>query len=173
MSFGGQDDYNNDIKPDTSCPPLPDAVSSIDWIGNNMGNIFACTCWDGTLRVYEVVNAGYSSSLAMKVNVKAKNPLTKCVWSQDCQNIYLGDVTGLIQAFNINNQQFSDIGKHNAGISALHVIPGQNVLISAAFENIINFWMPGNLQPVMSIDMGNKIFCSDFAYPILIVGLGN
>lgn len=52
MSLPTQNDFNNDIKPDTTCQPLPDAVSCIDWIGNNMGNIFACACWDGTLRVY-------------------------------------------------------------------------------------------------------------------------
>lgn len=135
MSFvtQAQDDSNNDIKPDNNSSPLPDAVSSIDWIGNNMGNIFACTCWDGTLRVYEVINNGFNSSLTLKMNVKAKNPLTKCVWSQDCQNIYVGDATGLIQAFSVTTQQFVDIGKHNAAISALHVVPGQNVIISAAF----------------------------------------
>ncbi len=133
MSYTTQDDYNNDIKPDTSCQPLPDAISCIDWIGNNMGNLFACTCWDGTLRVYDVVNSGYSSSLTMKITVKAKNPLTKCVWSQDCQSIYVGDVTGLIQAFNVQTQQFVDVGKHNAAISALHVVSNQNVIISGAF----------------------------------------
>ena len=173
MSFSGQDDYNNDIKPDQTCMPLPDSVSSIDWIGNNMGNMFACTCWDGTFRIYEVVNKGYNSSLAQKINVKAKNPLTKCVWSQDCQNIYVGDVTGLIQAFNVQTQQFVDVGKHNAAISALHVVPGQNIIISGAFENNIYFWQPGNAQPVFTIDMGNKVFCSDFAYPILLTGLAN
>lgn len=174
MSFSTtQDDYNNDIKPDNNCPPLPDAVSSIDWIGNNMGNMFACTCWDGTLRVYEVTNNGYTACLTQKVNAKAKNPLTKCVWSQDCQAIYVGDITGLIQAFNVQTQQFVDVGKHNAAISALHIVPGQNVIISAAYENTVHFWQPGNPQPVFSIDMGNKVFCSDFANPILLLGLGN
>ncbi len=98
-----------------------------------MGNLFACTCWDGTLRVYELVNNGYSFSLAQKINVKAKSPLTKCAWSQDGQLLYLGDITGLIQSFNVQTQQFTDIGKHNAAISALHVIPNQNIIISGGF----------------------------------------
>ena len=171
--ISGQDDYNTDIKPDNNCAPLTDAVSSIEWIGNNMGNIFACTCWDGSLRVYEVFNAGYTPALQIKINVKAKSPLTKCVWSQDNTIIYVGDITGLIQAFNLQTQQFTDVGKHNAAISALHVIPGQNIVISAAFENNVYFWQPGNTAPVFTIDMGNKVFCSDFAYPILLTGLGN
>lgn len=107
------------------------------------------------------------------MSVKAKNPLTKCVWSQDCQAIYVGDITGLIQAFNVQTQQFVDIGKHTAAISALHIVPGQNIVISAAFENNIHFWQPGNPAPAFTIDIGNKVFCSDFANPILIVGCGN
>lgn len=109
--------------------------------------------------------------MSQKVSVKAKNPLTKCIWSQDSSAIYVGDATGLIQAFNVQTQQFIDVGKHSAAISALHVIPGQNVVISAAFENNVHFWQVGNPQPVLTIDMGNKVFCSDFANPILILGL--
>lgn len=119
------------------------------------------------------MNNGYTSSISQKINVKAKSPLTKCVWSQDCSTIYVGDVTGLVQAFSVQTQQFVDIGKHNAAISALHVIPNQNVIISAAYENNIHFWQLGNNQPVLSIDVGNKVFCSDFSYPILLVALGN
>ena len=46
MSYTGQDDYNNDIKPDNTCQPLPDAISCIDWVPSNMGTIFCCSCWD-------------------------------------------------------------------------------------------------------------------------------
>lgn len=172
-SLGGYDDYNNDIKPDTTSQPVTDALSSIDWVSNNIGNLFACTCWDGTLSVYEVANNGYSATLMQKINVKAKSPLTKCVWSQDGQFIYVGDITGLIQGFNIQTQQFSEVGKHTAGISALHFIPDQNIIISCAFENNVHFWQPGNPQPIFSMDVGNKVFCSDFSYPILVLGLAN
>jgi hypothetical protein len=55
----------------------------------------------------------------------------------------------------------------------LHIVPNQNVLISAAFENNVHFWQPGNSQPVFTIDMGNKVFSSDFANPLLLLGLAN
>lgn len=133
MTSIGQNDYLNDIRPDNNSLPLPDSVSCIDWAPANLGNIFACTCWDATLQIYELVNNGFSFSLGQKINIKAKSPLTKCAWSQDGQSIYLGDITGLIQSFNVQTQQFTDIGKQNAAISALHAIPGQNIFISAAF----------------------------------------
>jgi len=45
----------------------------------------------------------------------------------------LGDITGSIQSFNLQTQQFTEIGKQNAAISALHVMPGQNIVIAAGF----------------------------------------
>lgn len=99
--------------------------------------------------------------------------MTKCVWSQDGQNIYVGDVAGLIQAYNVANGNFVDIGKHNAAISALHVVPGQGIIISAAYESTINFWQPGNNQPIFVLDMGNKVFCTDFSNPLLLVCMAN
>ena len=127
------DDYTNDIKPDGNCLPLPDSISCIDWAPLNIGNIFTCCFWDGSLRVYEVSNNGFSPSIIQKISTKAKSPLTKCVWSNDAQFIYVGDITGLIQAFNVQTQAFMDVGKHTAAISALHIVPNQNIIISAAY----------------------------------------
>jgi hypothetical protein len=39
----------------------------------------------------------------------------------------------LIQAFNVQTQTFVDIGKHGTAISALHIVPNQNIIISAAY----------------------------------------
>ena len=104
------DDYNNDIKPDQNCQPLPESISCIDWASSNLGSVFACSFWDGSLRIYEVVNNGYSPSIAQKISTKAKSPLTKCSWSADGQFIYVGDITGAVQAFNVQSQTFVDIG---------------------------------------------------------------
>jgi WD40 repeat protein len=127
------DDYNNDIKPDGNCLPLTDSISCIDWAPSNIGPVFVCSFWDGTLRVYEISSNGFSPCIIQKLSTKAKSPLTKCVWSNDAQFIYVGDITGLIQAFNVQTQAFMDVGKHTAAISALHIVPNQNIIISAAY----------------------------------------
>jgi len=133
MSFvTGTDDYNNDIKPDNSCSQLTDSISNISW-ANNMGPIFSVVTWDGFLKIYEVANNGYSNCLLEKINIKAKYPLTQCLWSPDNKFIYVGDVTGAIQAFDIGSSSFLDIGKQNASISTLQMIAHQNVIVSGAY----------------------------------------
>ena len=51
-------------------------------------------------------------------------------------------------------------------------MPGQNVLISTAYENNVNFWQ-GGPNPVMSIPVDNKIFISDYSNNILAGATAN
>ena len=67
----------------------------------------------------------------------------------------------------------SNIGKHNTGVSSLHMIPGQNILISTAYENNIHFWQMGNPNPTFTLDVNNKVFASDFKNNIFACGTGN
>lgn len=120
-----------------------------------------------------MVNNGYSANIVQKITAKANAPLTKCAWSNDGQIIYVGDIKGMVQGFSLANSTFTDVGKHNAPISAIHVVPGQGILITAAYENVINFWQPGTSQPVFVLDMGNKVFCTDFSNPLLLVAMNN
>ena len=73
--------------------------------------------------------------------------------------------------FDLNSMSLgSDPGKQNAGISSVHFLPQLNCLVSTGYENTVNFWQ-GNQQPVMSIDVGNKIFCTDYKAGILAGGI--
>ena len=79
---------------------------------------------------------------------------------------------GTIKIMDINTQTISEVGKHNASITKLHYIPQQNVLISSAYENNINFWQ-GGPNPVLSVDVINKVFVTDYKNGILAGGTLN
>jgi hypothetical protein len=59
--------------------------------------------------------------------------LTQCLFSPDNKFVYVGDVTGSIQAFDVGSSTFFDIGKQNASISTLQMIQTQNVIVSGAY----------------------------------------
>lgn len=71
------------------------------------------------------------------------------------------------------SQQVGDIGRHGAGISSLHFVPGMNAIVSTAYENNIQIWQPGNPNPVLTINADNKVFTSDFQFPTLVAGTAN
>jgi hypothetical protein len=55
------------------------------------------------------------------------------LFSPDNKFVYVGDVTGAIQAFDVGSSSFFDIGKQNASISTLQMITHQNVIVSGAY----------------------------------------
>ena len=175
MSYGisTTDDYKTDIKTDNNCPPLTDTISDISWVTGQQANIFAATCWDGNLRLFEVIQGAYGSSIQSKLQLKVNSPLTACCWSADNSALYIGCGDGSIKAVDINTSNIVDVGKQNAGISGLHYIPNQNVVIASAYENNIGFWKMGNNGPVFSMDVGNKVFCSDFQNYLYTAGCSN
>ena len=59
---------------------------------------------------------------------------------------------GSIKAFDLGSSQVADIGRHTAGISSLHFVPGMNAIVSTAYESQVQIWQPGNPNPAMTIN---------------------
>jgi WD40 repeat protein len=95
-----------------------------------------------------------------------------CCWNSDCTALYVGCIDGTIKIIDVNTQNVNDIGKHTAAVSNLHYIPQQNALISTAYENNIHFWQ-GGPNPMLTVDVMNKVFVSDYKSGILAGGTAN
>lgn len=80
---------------------------------------------------------------------------------------------GTIKIFDLGSGQTADMGRQTASISSLSYVPGQNILVSSGYENIINFWQAGNPNPVLTVNADNKVYAADFQYPMLIAGTAN
>lgn len=170
-----QDDYNNDIKLDPSVQ-LQDSVSNICWMNptsyNNCPTMFATTCWDKTIRIFELTQNYGGNSIVQKAITNLTSPGICCTWSPDNTSLYVGCGDGAIKQLNLNTMGFTDVGKHNAGISGIHFSANMNILISTAYENSINFWQ-GGPNPIFQLDIQNKVFTSDFSNNTLVGGTAN
>jgi len=122
------------------------------------------------MRLFEV-QSGYQSGINQKAAYKFPLPALKCAWNDQSNHLYVGLMDGSIKAYDLNSGQVADIGRHSAGISSLHYVPGQNVIISTGYENNVHFWQPGQPNPVLSVNAENKVYCSDFEFPMLVAGV--
>jgi hypothetical protein len=69
-----------------------------------MQDHFACTLWDGTLKIYQVARneqnlsfrggSNYMIKEKASINVTTPYPLTACTWSNDGTAIFLGTSRG-------------------------------------------------------------------------------
>ena len=94
-----------------------------------------------------------------------------CNWNSDNSSLYIGCADGMIKQLDLNSMSFgSDVGKQSAGISSVHFVPQLNCVVSTGYESTVNFWQ-NNQTPVMSINVENKIFCSDFKNGVMAGGI--
>jgi mRNA export factor len=166
------DDYKNDIKPDGSVPAFTDSFSSISW-APTLPQVFAATAWNGELRVFEVTSSGYGNAIVQKMSFSFQQPALKCAWNDQSTQIYVGLMDGCIKVFDIGSGQAADVGRHSAAISSLHFVPGMNTVVSSGYESNVQFWQLGNPNPVMTFNAENKIYTSDFQFPMLVAGTAN
>jgi mRNA export factor len=163
------DDYKSDIKPDPSVPAFSDSFSSISW-APSVPQVFASTAWNGELRIFEVAASAYGNAIIQKMSYSFPQPALKCAWNDQSTQIYVGLMDGTIKAYDLNSGTVADVGRHGAAISSLHFVPGMNTIVSSGYENNIQFWQLGNPNPVMTFNAENKVFTSDFQFPMLVAG---
>lgn len=166
------DDYKNDIKPDASVSPFSDSFSNISW-APSVPQVFASTAWNGELRIFEVTASAYGNAIIQKMSYNFSQPALKCAWNDQSTQIFVGLMDGSIKVFDINSGQVADVGRHSAAISSLHFVPGMNTIVSSGYEANIQFWQLGNPNPVMTFNAENKVFTSDFQFPLLVAGTAN
>lgn len=107
------------------------------------------------------------------MNYKFALPALKCVWNDQSTQIYVGLMDGSLKVFDIGSGKIAEVGKHGAAISSIHFVPGMNTIVSSGYENNINFWQLGNQNPVLTVNADNKVYTSDFQFPVLIAGTAN
>ena len=114
-------------------PNYNDSISSITWNQFQLPNYFATTSWDGELRVLAVEQGQFGTAIFQKDSYKFNMPALKCAWSDQNNHIYVGLMDGSIKLYDLQSKQVADIGRHGAGISSLHFVPGMNAIVSSAY----------------------------------------
>jgi WD40 repeat protein len=135
-------------------------------------SIFSATFWDKSLRIFEISQTPTGPAILQKAMTMLNMiPLCSC-WNADCTALYVGCMDGTIQIVDLNTMVVNEIGRHNASVSNLHYVPQQSVLISNAYESKINFWQ-GGPNPILSVDVADKVFVTDYKNGVLCGGTAN
>lgn len=165
MHIAYQEDKDIRVKA-TDQEPL-DTIQCIYW-DRNEGYRFIAGGWDGVLRFYSV----NISPMFLEQNYCTflEEPILCCTMDKN-YIAYTGHSDGLIRATNIPTNQTVIFGKHEgAAIKDVYWIEQLNCLISLGFDTKLNFWLPGNVSPIVTIPLAHKTFCSALDYPYLLIG---
>lgn len=66
------------------------------------------------------------------------------------------------------------VAKHDAGVKSVYWLDDMNLLLTMGFDKRLCFWdFRQQNGPAHTLDIGHKIYCSDIAYPGLVLGLSD
>ena len=169
-------DNQNPVPNDYQIPDqIDDTISVLRWNPAASTNTLASVGWDAKLRVWQVSgevygggNVNFKSNLVY--NHQFQDPLLSLCWQQDTFNLFTGNGDGTITYFDLNQNRNQIVGKHEIGCKELVWVPNLNVLMSGGWDGKLHIWDMRSPNPVLSCDLGKRVYTMSMSFPLLVVG---
>jgi mRNA export factor len=151
-----------------------DTVSSIAWCPNLNVRMFAASSWDSKIGLYDTVVSGNQAAIVLKGACEVEDPCLSVTWcDDDIGKLVGGCVNGKVKLFDLQTGKHMDCGAHSHSVKGIHWIPKIGVAITLSFDKTMKFWDFRQQQPLASMDLGEKVYCSDLLLPYLAIGLSH
>ncbi|XP_060655355.1 protein Rae1 [Drosophila nasuta] len=150
--------------------PPSDTISAMEF-SPAPGNFLCASSWDQTVRIWKVNMNGTTTP---KSYTKVNSPVLDISWSDDGSKIYLA--TGHeVHQWDLQSDQVTQIGAHNAGVSSCHWIKAPNYacLMTGSWDKTVKFWDPRNPLPMLKKDTPDRCYAADVFYPFAVIGCAN
>uniref|UniRef100_A0A0N5A796 WD_REPEATS_REGION domain-containing protein n=1 Tax=Parastrongyloides trichosuri TaxID=131310 RepID=A0A0N5A796_PARTI len=137
--------------------------------------LLAAGGWDCTVRVWQVSDAGQSEAKLMQ-NIGA--PVLNISWFDDGSKLFIAGADKQARVWDLASNQLAVVGTHDEPVSTCDWIssPAYSCLMTGSWDKTLKFWdmrqMPTQTS-LATLQMNEKIYCTDLLFPMAVVGLGN
>jgi len=150
-----------------------DTISSITWAPSTQVRMFSTSSWDSKVRIYEaVVQSMTEKGLVQKACLDVEDPCLCTSWSDDLSKLFAGCVNNTVKAFDLSTGQSVNVGQHEGPVKSVFWISPANTLCTLSFDKTIRFWDLRQQNPVAGYNLGQKVYCADYAHPNIVMGMG-
>jgi len=105
---------------------------------------------------------------------EVEDPCLSVTWcDDDIGKLVGGCVNGKVKLFDLNSGKHTDVGAHNHSVKGIHWLPKSGLALTLSFDKTMKVWDFRQQGAAASIDLGEKVFCSDLVLPYLAVGLSH
>ncbi|KAE9549554.1 hypothetical protein FO519_007234 [Halicephalobus sp. NKZ332] len=131
--------------------------------------------WDSTVRIWQVNESGSVEAKAMQ-NLGA--PVLSIDWTEDGSKVFIASADKQARLWDLASNQVAVVGTHDEPIRSCHWInsPSYSCLMTASWDKKLKFWDMRQLpsqNSLAAIELKEKVYCSDFLFPLAVVGLSN
>jgi len=153
--------------------PPEDSVSCLRFSPESIPQTFLIgTSWANDIRCWEIQADGKSVPKAVKTH---DAPILSAAWSNDGTKVFTASCDKTAKMWDLQSDQFIQIAQHDAPIKVIHHIvrPNYQCVMTGSWDKTLKFWDLRQQQPIGTIQLPDKCYCSDVYGPMAIVSGGN
>lgn len=153
--------------------PPEDSVSCLRFSPESIPQTFLIgTSWANDIRCWEIQADGKSVPKAVKTH---DAPILSAAWSNDGTKVFTASCDKTAKMWDLQSDQFIQIAQHDAPIKVVHHIvrPNYQCVMTGSWDKTLKFWDLRQQQPIGTIQLPDKCYCSDVYGPMAIVSGGN
>jgi len=138
--------------------------------------LLAAGSWDNTCRVWQINETTGSIEPKFMQNVGA--PVLSIDWLEDSTKLFIASADKMARVWDLASNQLTVVGEHEQPIRSCHWIVANNysALMTGGWDKTLRFWdmrqLP-NKNSLATIQLPERVYCSDMLYPMAVVGMAN
>ncbi|XP_077481313.1 mitotic checkpoint protein BUB3 [Stigmatopora argus] len=126
-------------------------------------NSLLVSSWDCTVRFYDV------AANTMRVKYQHTAPVLDCAF-YDPTHAWSGDLDNYLKMLDLNTDQDTIVGKHDAPIRCVEHCPEVNVMVTGSWDRSVRLWDPRAPCNAGTFTQPDKVYTMSVAGDRLIVG---
>lgn len=150
-----------------------DTVSSLAFSPGSLSAMYLTAgSWDNNVRCWEVQQSGTVIPKAMQTHA---GPVLDVSWSDDGTKIFTGSADKTAKMWDLGSNQHIQVAQHEAPVKTVHWIKASNYscLMTGSWDKTLKFWDTRQPNPMMTMQLPERVYCADVLYPMAVVGTSN
>jgi len=161
---------HNPMKDFEVTSPPDDSIRSLSFSPPTLQqNFLIAGSWDNNVRCWEVEQSGKTVPKSMQ---SMGGPVLDVCWSDDGTKVFMASCDKQVKIWDLASNQTLQVAQHDGPIKTCHWIQGGNYscLMTGSWDKTLKFWDTRSPNPMLSIQMPERVYCADVDYPMAVVG---
>jgi mRNA export factor len=92
---------------------------------------------------------------------------------QDGTKVFSASADKTVKAWDLNSNQCVQVAQHDGPVKTVHWIkaPNYQCLMTGSWDKTLKFWDMRSPNPIMTVNLPERVYCADVVYPMAVVGL--
>ncbi|KAL5243779.1 hypothetical protein ACI65C_011189 [Semiaphis heraclei] len=125
--------------------------------------------WDNTVRCWEVQEIGQTIPKSIR---SMTMPIYDICWNGDGTKVFTASYNNQVECWDLEGNRTMLVGTHDGPVRTCHWVVSSpyTCVMTGSLDGTLKFWDLRSPNPLLKINVGEKVYCADVIYPHVVVG---